>query len=152
MVKKTEKDSWKNQAIAIFFVFLMLGSTVTYAVISIFKPAQTSFIPPDRILNYKLTEEQINFLVQNYQTIIEYDYPANCIDCLEVKNILEELTQNSENQIFLQEIIVNESKANLYVVNILNETSIEEPTPSIAASTVCNALISAPTWCVLNQV
>lgn len=151
---KTKNVSWKNRTIALIFIFLMVGSTVAYAILSIFgtKNQQTFFIPDQKILNYELSQEQINFLISRYITIIKYDYPSNCVNCLEVKKILEDITQNSDNQIFLQEIETNITKPKLYVYNILNETTIDDPTPSIAATSVCKILISSPMWCVINQI
>lgn len=150
-----QKDvSWKNRAVALVFIFILLGSTVAYAVLSIFGPRnqQTFFIPEERILNYELSQEQIDFLVSRYITIIKYNYPPNCFNCLEVKKALEDITQNSDNQIFLQEIETDMVRSKLYIYNALNETTIEEPTPDIAISTICKMLISSPTWCVINQV
>lgn len=150
-----KKDvSLKNRVMALIFIFILLGSTVAYAVLSIFGPRnqQTFSIPKERILNYELSQEQIDFLVSRYITIIKYDYPSNCLNCLEVKKTLEDITQNSDNQIFLQEIETDMIKPKLYVYSILNETTIENPTPDMALSSICRALVAPTTWCVINQV
>ncbi|MEM5792382.1 MAG: hypothetical protein QXM68_02595 [Candidatus Aenigmatarchaeota archaeon] len=145
-----KKDSAKQRVLALIFIFILLGSTVAYGIIALFGPKQ-QIIPNERILNYKLNSMQTNLLVQNYFTVIEYNYQPSCIECIQVKNVLEEITQNSENQIYLQEI-ENYTQTSLYVVNIFNETMIYNPTVNQSINVVCDSLIYTPTWCAINRI
>lgn len=151
MVKvKTES----RKAIAIFFILIMLGSTLAFAILNAFSPQQKSFgIPNERILNYRLTDRQREILIPNGFTLIEYSYPSNCFECLEVKKSLEDATQNSDNQIFLQELTISENETSvLTITNILNQTIIENPTLDNAIKAVCGLLINTPLWCVTTQI
>ncbi len=147
-----KKDaSAKQRVLAIIFILILVGSSVTYGLIALFGPKQDYSIPKERIINYKLNQFQVALLVQNYFTVVEYNYTNGCIECIQIKNNLEDLTQNSDGQIYLQEILVDD-KPSLYIVNALNETTIENPTLSQAVNSVCDNLISTPLWCALNRV
>ncbi len=149
-----KKDDLKTRIITLIIILLLIGSTLTYGILSIFgsKNQQAFYIPQERILNYELSQDQIDFLISRYFTIIKYEYPSNCFNCLEIKKTLEDLTQNSDNQIFLQEIETNVSNQKIYIHNILNETTIEYPDVNKTISSVCNSLIISTTWSMLNQI
>ncbi|MEM5878477.1 MAG: hypothetical protein QXF12_06395 [Candidatus Aenigmatarchaeota archaeon] len=144
------KKNVKQRVLALIFIFILVGSTIAYGIIALFGNKQ-QIVPNERILNYKLSQFQVDLLVQNYFTVIEYNYQNNCFECVQVKSTLEELTQNSENQIYLQ-LIENPSQTSLYVVNIMNETMIYSPTVRQSIDTVCDALIYTPTWCAINRI
>ena len=148
---KTKKETRK--AVALFFIIIMLGSTFTYALFSIFSPTQSNLnIPNERILNYKLSDQQRQVLISKGYTLVEYYYPSNCFECLEVKQVLEDVTKNSEEQVFLQELEENTNNTILTITNILNQTTIENPTPKEAMTTLCNFLINTPLWCITSQI
>jgi len=149
MVKKDA--SVKQRIAAIVFILILVGSTIAYGLISLLGPKNDYSIPKEKIINYKLSQTQVALLVQNYFTVVEYNYTIGCVECIQVKNYLEDLTQNSDGQIYLQEIIVNDSPR-LYLINVLNETVIENPTPDQAIDVVCNNLISTPVWCAMNRI
>ncbi|MFH8080998.1 MAG: hypothetical protein QXO84_03945 [Candidatus Aenigmatarchaeota archaeon] len=128
-----------------------MGSVLAYGIIALFGNNKTSYLPKERILNHKLDPAQVALLVNYYYTVIEYNYTTDCMECLQIKNYLEELTQNSDGQIYLQEIIVDQNSS-LYIVNILNETLIENPSLSEAINAVCDSLITTPVWCAINRI
>jgi hypothetical protein len=147
-----KKDaSVKQRILAIAFILILAGSTLAYGLIAFFRPGSNYSIPKERIINYKLNQVQVALLVQNYFTVVEYNYTNSCLECIQVKNYLEELTQNSDGQIYLQEILVDD-KPRLYIINALNETIIDNPMPSQAIDAVCNSLISTPVWCAINRI
>ncbi|MEM5776987.1 MAG: hypothetical protein QXJ06_00875 [Candidatus Aenigmatarchaeota archaeon] len=147
-----KKDaSTKQRVLAIVFILILVGSSVAYGIIALFGPKNNFSIPKERILNYKLNKMQVDLLVNNYFTVIEYNYTSSCIECIQIKNYLEDLTQNSDGQIYLQEISVND-KSSLHIINLLNETLIEEPNISQAINAVCDSLLSTPIWCAINRV
>ncbi|MBU5688917.1 MAG: hypothetical protein KQA41_01675 [Candidatus Aenigmarchaeota archaeon] len=147
-----KKDaSTKQRVLAIVFILILVGSSVAYGIIALFGPKNDFSIPKERILNYKLNKIQVDLLVNNYFTVIEYNYTSSCIECIQIKNYLEDLTQNSDGQIYLQEILVND-KNSIHIINLLNETLIEEPNISQAINAVCDNLLSTPLWCAINRV
>ncbi|MCS7135380.1 MAG: hypothetical protein NZ893_03010 [Candidatus Aenigmarchaeota archaeon] len=145
------KKITKQKVLSIIFILILLGSVLAYVIIGFFGNKNQSFLPENRIINYKLNQNQVMLLVSYYFTVVEYNYTSDCLECLEVKNRLEELTQNSEGQMYLQEILV-ETKPTLYIVNAFNETLIEEPTVSQAVNAVCDSLLSTPVWCTINRI
>ncbi|MEM5801704.1 MAG: hypothetical protein QW474_01650 [Candidatus Aenigmatarchaeota archaeon] len=147
-----KKDaSTKQRVLAIVFILILVGSSVAYGIIALFRPKNDFSIPKERILNYKLNKIQVDLLVNNYFTVIEYNYTSSCIECIQIKNYLEDLTQNSDGQIYLQEILVND-KNSIHIINLLNETLIEEPNISQTINAVCDNLLSTPLWCAINRV
>ena len=147
-----KKDaSVKQRVLAIVFMVILIGSTVAYGIIALFGPKNDYSIPKERVINYKLNQVQVALLVQNYFTVVEYNYTNGCLECVQVKNYLEDLAQNSDGQMYLQEILV-EDEPKLYLINALNETVINNPTPAQAVDIVCSRLLSTPLWCAINRI
>ncbi len=150
-MSKLKLDTKRIAAIVIGVI--MLGSTFAFALLSVFNPTnqQQSEIPEERILNYKLTNEQARTILQNGLTLVEYSYSENCIECLEVKNVLEDATNNAEKQIFLQEIISNNVSANsVTILNAYTQTAkiLKDPKVDNVTLEVCQALTSPTVWCL----
>jgi len=142
----------KGKLIALFFVILMFGSSFTYLVSEFFgnkNPEVT--IPQSRIINYELNNDQRTLLLKKGYTLIEYFYPDGCLDCAKVKNKLEKIVQDSENQIFLQEI--SKATENKVVVTSFNgQKTIEDPVETELETPVCGILLNKPLWCVTSKV
>jgi hypothetical protein len=149
MVKMKDK---KGKLIALFFVILMFGSSFTYLVSEFFgnkNPEVT--IPQSRIINYELNNDQRTLLLKKGYTLIEYFYPDGCLDCAKVKNKLEKIVQDSESQIFLQEI--SKTTENKVVVTSFNgQKTIEDPVETELETPVCEILLNKPLWCVTSKV
>jgi hypothetical protein len=132
----------------------MFGSTFTFAILNIFSPQQQQqlTIPQERILTNKLTKQQVQLLLQNGYTLVEYSYPENCFECVEIKTVLEEATNNVDGQLYLQEIISNNVSAapTLVILNAYTETAktIEYPTVKNVTTEVCDALSNPTVWCL----
>jgi len=142
----------KGKLIALFFVILMFGSSFTYLVSEFFgnkNPEVT--IPQSRIINYELNNDQRTLLLKKGYTLIEYFYPDGCLDCAKVKNKLEKIVQDSESQIFLQEI--SKATENKVVVTSFNgQKTIEDPVETELETPVCEILLNKPLWCVTSKV
>ena len=149
MVKMKDK---KGKLIALFFVILMFGSSFTYLVSEFFgnkNPEVT--IPQSRIINYELNNDQRTLLLKKGYTLIEYFYPDGCLDCAKVKTKLERIVQDSESQIFLQEI--SKTTENKGVVTSFNgQKTIENPVETELETPVCEILLNKPLWCVTSKV
>jgi hypothetical protein len=130
----------------------MFGSSFTYLVSEFFgnkNPEVT--IPQSRIINYELNNDQRTLLLKKGYTLIEYFYPDGCLDCAKVKNKLEKIVQDSESQIFLQEI--SKATENKVVVTSFNgQKTIEDPVETELETPVCEILLNKPLWCVTSKV
>lgn len=152
---KIKMDSRKIMAIVIGV--LMVGSSVAFAILSIFSPQQQKFtIPEERILNYELTRDQAQVLLQNGYTIVEYSYPDGCFECLEIKNRLEEIVNTAEGQLYLQEIVSSNTSAvsTVIIANAYTATAkaIENPSVENATVEVCNAMTNPSLWCISGSI
>jgi hypothetical protein len=130
----------------------MFGSTFAYGIMSLLGEKQNqSQIPQDKILNYRLNDEQKNYLMQKGYTLVEYDYFSGCLDCIGVKSNLERITQNSDGQIYLQEI-VSEGLNKISIVSLNGQKTINKPTVNQTEEAVCNLLLQRPIFCLTGQI
>lgn len=142
----------KMKLIALFFVVLMFGSTLTYLV-SIFTANNAGTqIPQDKILNYALNDQQKQYLISKGFTLIEYSYPTGCLECIDVKKNLEKITQISDNQIYLQEITANGEVAKLSIVSYNGGKTLNNPMNQEAETSICGLLLKKSIWCVSSKV
>ncbi len=142
----------KMKIMALFFIILMFGSTLAYTINSLFSEKDDQLqIPQDKVLNYALNEQQKNYLVKNGYTLITYDYSSGCIECINIKKDLEKITQNSDGQIYLQEI----NSEGLNKINIISRNGqkiVNKPTINQTEEAVCNLLSQRPIWCLTSQI
>ena len=143
-----------QRLIALIFIILMFGSTFAYAILNAFMaPEQTTQIPNQRIINYRLNEQQRSYLLQRGYTLIEYSYFTGCIECANIKNKLEQITLNSDDQIFLQELISTESvSTSLSIASLKDQKTLYDPTDEEIESIVCDILINRPLWCITAEI
>jgi hypothetical protein len=142
----------KMKIMAIFFIVLMFGSTFAYGIMNLLgQENNQTQIPQDKILNYRLTDEQRNYLMQKGYTLIEYDYSSGCVECIDVKSNLERITQNSDGQIYLQEII-SEGANRISIVSLNGQKTINKPTLNQTQEDVCNLLLQRPIFCISGQI
>jgi len=145
--------SKKNKTIAFLFIILMFGSTFTYAMLNYFgKTEEKLEIPEQKILNYELNEQQKKTLLPRGYTLILYSYTTGCLECIDVKKDLESITQNSDGQIFLQEVIKNEGVPTITISSLNGGKTINSPTNSEVENAICNIIVQRPLWCVSQQI
>lgn len=146
-------ESKKMKTISLFFILLMFGSTFAYALLNVFGDRGEEIqIPQERILTYELNEQQRRYLRARGFTLIEYSYPTGCLDCISVKSNLERITQNSEDQIFLQELIVSDSSSKLTITSLNGQKTLNNPTDEEIENTICDLLLRRPLWCVTSKI
>jgi len=142
----------KMKIMALFFIVLMFGSTFAYGIMSLFGEKGNQLqIPQDKILNYELNEQQKTYLMQRGYTLIKYDYSSGCLECIDVKSNLERITQNSDGQIYLQEITL-EASNKINIVSLNGQKTINKPTVNQTEEAVCNLLLQRPLWCLTSQL
>ena len=145
--------SKKDKTIAFIFILLMFGSSVTYALVNMFSQKKDEVkIPQEKILNYELTEQQKGYLLPKGYTLIVYSFTTGCLDCINVKKDLERITQNSDGQIYLQEIVKNEGISMISIISLNGGKTINNPTSQELENTICDVLIQRPLWCVSAKV
>ncbi|MEM5793347.1 MAG: hypothetical protein QXY45_03260 [Candidatus Aenigmatarchaeota archaeon] len=136
-----------SKTVALFFILLMLGSTIGLVIEIFLKPSGKIEIPANRVLKYKLDDNQVKVLLKNYQTVIEYEYPDNCLECSTLITSLETWATSSDNQIYLQEL--SGSNINkLTITSLRGQKILYDPTPEEARSDICELIINRPIFCL----
>ncbi len=144
----SKKKAKLSKPVAIILVLLMMGSTIGM-LLSIFLNPSEEIELPNRITKYKLTDPQIKELINNYHTVIEYEYPSGCLECGTLLNSLEYWTSSSENQIYLQEIQIDTgSSSKLTIISLRGQETLHNPSQDEARDTICDLLISRSLFCV----
>ena len=145
--------SKKMKTMSLFFILLMFGSTFAYAILSSFTGQNEEIqIPQEKILNYELDEQQRSYLRSRGYTLIEYSYSTGCLECIDVKNKLERITQDSEGQIYLQELTIVGSSSKLTVTSLNGQKILNNPSVEEIETTVCDFLMKRPLWCVTSKI
>ena len=143
-----------QKLIALIFVFLMFISTMAFAIMNVFRnPEEQITIPNQKIIDYELNTQQRRYLLQGGYTLIEYRYFTGCLDCIDMKNELERLTQNSDDQVFLQEILsTDNTTSSLTITSVRGQKILDNPSIVEIEDIICNLLISQPIWCVTSKI
>ena len=143
-----------QKVISLIFIFLMAGSTFAYAILSAFKnPGGEVKIPNERIINYELNQEQRAFLLQRGYTLIKYEYYNGCMECADTKTSLESLTNNADNQMFLQEILSDQaSTQTVMIASFKGEKTMKNPSNLDLQTNICNLITNKPLWCITSKL
>jgi hypothetical protein len=73
------------------------------------------------------------------------------MECINVRNKLEYVTQNSEGQIFLQEL-TGEVSNRVVITSLNGQKILDNPTNEEIENAVCDLLLRRPLWCVTSQI
>lgn len=143
----------KMKSMALFFIIIMFGSSFAYAILNRIGGAGGRIsIPKERILNYELNERQKSYLKSRGYTLVVYSSPIGCLECGSVKSNLEWMTQNSEGQIFLQEVSSNTNSSTLTVTSLKGERVLDNPSNQEIGSAICSLMLKREVWCVTSQI
>jgi len=147
----------RKKSLSMLFIFLILGSTVAFAILSTFnQPPEQSEVPmPDSfVIDYELSKEQRQFLLSRGATVIEFRYPFGCDFCVLQRNKLEWITQNSGEQIILQELVAGGiQQSNTTVTSLRGQKKLKNATLDELEESVCNKLVGElPIWCVVREL
>jgi hypothetical protein len=132
----------------------MVGSSIAAAIMNAFRSPEESIpLPEQQIIDYEIEEKNRRILLQNYYTLIEYRYLTGCEDCVVIKNELVKITQNSDGQIYFQELVSSYNKDPIVTITSLRgQKNLEQPTKEELEETICNILVKRPLWCVSSKV
>ena len=147
----------KSAVIGIFFIVLMLGSTVAYSILSAIRTPQqneSTTLPNTNIIDYELNSKQEDLLLNNGFTVVRYVYNINCIDCLQKKSYLESFASANSKQIFLQELVGNSTVQNdaLSVNSLRGYDTLANVTEGNFMDMACDYMLQPPVDCTLRNV
>jgi len=134
----------------------MLGSSLAYSFLQAMRPTEQEIeIPEKNIIDYALTVEQENRLLREGKTIIKFYHSLACLDCLDYKNLVEQLANDFSDQIFLEEIITKNSVENLPKITFMSYYKQEDlfrPTQEQLIDVLCDVMIKPPIACIRREV
>ncbi len=139
----------KTLVLALIVMFLMVGSSVIYGFLQVITPASQESqveLPSTNIVDYELTPDQVALLLRKGKTVMRYEYSLNCMECLSQKTLLEQLTNQFPDQIYLQEIVTN--SVSLKMNSYYGEKTIKNITQDTVVDGICQLMTSPPVGCV----
>jgi len=139
--------------VALFFIFLMVASTIAFAFISSRRtPEQEEVeLPTEKIINYRLSDSQRQVLLSYGYTLIEYEFPVACLDCGPIKSRLENIAQTSDGQVFLQELI-GSAQQKVTMTSFNGQKILEDDFTEDDINIVCEILVQEPLWCISSKL
>ena len=142
----------KTTILAMFFIFLMVGSTLAYSILQVFSPSEPGIeLPEGNIIDYELTSEQEIRLLTNGKTILRFEYYLTCVECLDQKTLLEGLTNQFSNQILLQEILTDDSTS-LTITSRYGQEDLKNITQDTVIDSLCSLMADPPVGCIRRGV
>jgi hypothetical protein len=141
-------------ALAVFFIFLMVGSMFVPGAMQPSNSNGNSVKLPDtNVVEYELTPDQENLAVQDGKTILKFYYTQSCIECINQKPFLEAVANQFSDQIILEEVInQNERPSTLLVFSYYSQKNLFNATSGQIIDTVCNIMLKPPASCAARKV
>jgi hypothetical protein len=142
----------KPSYLGILLIILFLASSLAYSGIKSFSP--TIQIPNQNILEQELKAEQKSYLLEKGYTLIEIKYSINCENCLNQKNLLEQIASSPgfKEQIYLQTIQADTKIPKIKIESIYGTKILENETQEKIINAICELLVNPPLACTLRNI
>jgi len=146
----------KKTVISLFFMFLMVGSTVTYALLQAVKqPEQQVELPSSNVVDYELTEEQESLLMQNGKVILKYLYSQSCDGCLQKKNVLDSVAADEtfSGQVVIEQVLSSKQGLPLLtIVSYKGQKVLTNYTNEDLLDALCELMVQPPVGCAVRKI
>lgn len=143
----------RNTIFGIFFIFLMFGSTIAYAVITSFQAgSKQPSLPSSKIVYSQLDANTEALIINNGGIVIRLNYNINCsLNCTELKSFLENVA-NTQQTIYLEEITLNATaEPNVEILTSSGNLQVQNATKDLVLNNLCDLNIPL-TDCALRNV
>jgi len=138
-----------SKMIALIIIVLMIGSSIGLQIYYSLKPQENeNQIPSEKILDYQLTDVQQKFLLSNGFTLIEFYSSPDCVDCEKTKRKLEDLTRDSDNQIYLQKLFEARTLPKIKITSLRGQEILINATNEEIKNDICDLILRRPLWCI----
>ncbi len=139
----------KTILITLIMIFLMLGSSIILGIETLLNPTGSAIrLPEKNIIDYELGINEEKFLLSRGVTIVKAYFPKNCLDCLAIKNYLENFVNQNSNQIIMQELESNTSK--IIIKSYRGQNILENASQEEIFESFCELMLQPPAQCVLK--
>jgi hypothetical protein len=148
----------KSALIGMFFILLMLGSSVSYVLLSAVSTPQNTGdeteLPSTNIINYELNSEQEQLLLQSGMVLAKFSYSTGCSVCQQQKSYIESFAKQHSTQILVEEIAgsVIMENSELFVESGKGSYTVTNVTQDRVFDAFCKVMYQPPIDCVLNKV
>ncbi|MBS3055225.1 MAG: hypothetical protein J4452_01905 [Candidatus Aenigmarchaeota archaeon] len=135
---------------SIFFLLIMVGSTVSFAVIqsvNFFGTPTTNpnDIPKSNIVNYEVDPTVLDAIVKAGYTVIKFYYRPGCLECSAPKSLVENLALNNKNQVFLEEFEnANGTVPHAVITSYKDSRVLNNATTDQINTVLCDLMASPP--------
>jgi len=146
----------KSAYLGIFLMFLMVGSTVAYAVLQAFnQPQQTAEepkLPKENIIDYELDRSQELYAIRYGKTILKYEYATACVECANEKALLESLARQFSDQLILEELSGADEASKLTITSYYGRRLLRNITEDTLVDTLCDLMSNPPVFCATKNI
>lgn len=143
---------------SLLMIFLMVGSTLTYAILQSFgtstEPESNDIeIPDSSIISYKITDEQKSYMIKRGVTILEYRYELACNECSSQRAYLGSVANEFEGSILLEEIVDNSvTNSTLTVTSYYGEQQTSNLSEDGVMNILCELMSNPPVTCATRNI
>ena len=138
-----------GKLIALIIIVLMIGSSIGLQIYYSLKPQENeNQIPIEKILDYQLTDAQQKFLLSNGFTLIEFYSSPDCVDCEKTKSKIEDLTRDSDNQIYFQKLFEDRTLPKFKITSLRGQEIFINATNEEIKNEICDLILRRPLWCI----
>lgn len=139
----------KTLIVSLVMIFLMLGSSIIIGIERFLSPASYAIkLPEKNIIDYELGINEEKYLLERGVTIVKAYFPKNCLDCLAIKNYLENFVNQNSNQIVMEELESNSTK--IIIRSYRGQNILENATQEEIFESFCDLMLQPPANCVLK--
>jgi hypothetical protein len=144
----------KSKIVGIFFIILMLIPAYSFiSGIRTAQPPSEATLPGTNIIDYELTAQQEDLLLQNGKVVAKFTYSINCLECLQQKSYLESFARQYSNQIFLVEISnATVHTSALHANSLRGYETLANVTQENILDVFCELMLQPPVDCALRKV
>lgn len=147
----------KSMLAGIFLIIITVGSTLAYAVLRTIQGAATEVeevtLPSQRIIDYKLSDEQKRLAIRNGITVLNFEYSPTDSNQQIDKALVESAANEFSNQVILEEISnTGMTQSRLILESFYGKQVLRAPTNEDLFDSLCDILTNPPVACATRNV
>ena len=139
---------------AIFIGVVMLGSILGFALMQT-QPEGPVEVQIPNVLDHQVTADERVSVLKSGKTLIEYYYPASCLECVEKKNLYESFVESKEISGYAVLAISDAANETSDYITGLNGDRLdlnEVNTSADLQKLFCSIALRQPTICILQEL